>query len=165
MSFLLNKYANIRISPSDLASSANVPLDDKVLQALELPQIKNLLDFYDSHVEFSSTRNPTGINKEVRNFMLANGTVINGKMIETPKSLLTAATVASQISLDVASGQYGGQTMSIAHLAPYVRVSHDKWMKKYQEEVGDKLSEEEINKLVDKFCFFCLVAIICAVFF
>lgn len=75
MSFLLNKYANIRISPSDLASSANVPLDDKVLEALELPQIKNLLEFYDSHVEFSPTRNPTGINKEVRNFMLANGTV------------------------------------------------------------------------------------------
>ena len=75
MSFLLNKYANIRISPSDLASSANVPLDDKVLEALELPQIKNLLEFYDSHVEFSPTRNPTGINKEVRNFMLDNGTV------------------------------------------------------------------------------------------
>lgn len=75
MSFLLNKYANIRISPSDLASSANVPLDDKVLEALELPQIKNLLDFYDKHVEFSPTRNPTGINKEVRNFMLDNGTV------------------------------------------------------------------------------------------
>lgn len=75
MSFLLNKYANIRISPSDLASSSNVPLDDKVLEALELPQIKNLLEFYDSHVEFSPTRNPTGINKEVRNFMLANGTV------------------------------------------------------------------------------------------
>ena len=75
MSYLLNKYANIRISPSDLASSANVPLDDKVLEALELPQIKNLLEFYDSHVEFSPTRNPTGINKEVRSFMLANGTV------------------------------------------------------------------------------------------
>ena len=81
MSFLLNKYANIRISPSDLASSANVPLDDKVLQALELPQIKNLLDFYDSHVEFSPTRNPTGINKEVRNFMLANGTVHTKKVV------------------------------------------------------------------------------------
>lgn len=75
MSFLLNKYANIRISPSDLASSSNVPLEDKVLQALELPQIKNLLEFYDSHVEFSPTRNPTGIYKEVKNFMLDNGTV------------------------------------------------------------------------------------------
>lgn len=80
MSFLLNKYANIRISPSDLASSANVPLDDKVLEALELPKIKNLLDFYDTHVEFSPTRNPTGINKEVRNFMLANGTVHHKKV-------------------------------------------------------------------------------------
>lgn len=75
MSFLLNRYANIRISPSDLSSSANVPLSDTVLQALELPKIKNLLEFYNTHVEFSPTRNPTGINKEVKRFMLDNGTV------------------------------------------------------------------------------------------
>lgn len=75
MSFLLNRYANIRISPSDLSSSANVPLSDDVLNALELPKIKSLLEFYDSHVEFSPTRNPTGINKEVKKFMLENGTV------------------------------------------------------------------------------------------
>lgn len=81
MSFLLNKYANIRISPSDLSSSSNVPISDSVLEALELPQIKNLLDFYDTHVEFSSTRNPTGINKEVRKFMLDNGTVHYKKVV------------------------------------------------------------------------------------
>lgn len=75
MSYLLNKYAHIRISTSDLASSANVPLDDKILEALKLPTIKALLDFYNEHVEFSPTRNPTGINKEVRTFMLDNGTV------------------------------------------------------------------------------------------
>lgn len=75
MSFLLNRYANIRISPSDLSSSANVPLSDDVLNALELPKIKSLLEFYDSHVEFSPTRNPTGINKEVKKFMLENGIV------------------------------------------------------------------------------------------
>lgn len=75
MSYLLNKYAHIRISTSDLASSANVPLDDKILEALKLPTIKALLDFYNEHVEFSPTRNPTGINKEVRAFMLDNGTV------------------------------------------------------------------------------------------
>lgn len=82
--------------------------------------------------------------------MLWNGTVINGKMIERPKSLMTAATVASQISLSVASGQYGGQTISISHLAYYVRVSHDKWLKKYTEELGDAISKDKINELVDK---------------
>lgn len=81
MSFLLNRYANIRISPSDLSSSANVALSDDVLAALELPKIKALLEFYDNHVEFSPTRNPTGINKEVKKFMLENGTVHYKKVI------------------------------------------------------------------------------------
>ena len=58
--------------------------------------------------------------------MLENGTCINGKKITKPKSLQTAATVATQISLQVANGQYGGQTFSIAHLAPFVRVSYER---------------------------------------
>lgn len=82
--------------------------------------------------------------------MLDKGTVINGKMIERPKSLRTAATVTSQISLAVASGQHGGQTISLAHLAPYVRVSYDKWMAKYEKELGDKLSHDAIVELVKK---------------
>lgn len=82
--------------------------------------------------------------------IFANGTVINGKFIETPKSLRTAATVASQISLQVANGQHGGQTFSIAHLAPYVRVSYNKWLNKYTEELGNKLSKEEIEALAQK---------------
>ena len=60
--------------------------------------------------------------------MFQNGTVINGKMIETPKSFKTACTVATQISLQVANGQYGGQTFSVSHLAPYVRVSYNKYI-------------------------------------
>lgn len=58
--------------------------------------------------------------------MLQNGTVINEKMIETPKSLRTAATVTSQIIAQVASSQYGGQTISLAHLAPFVDVSRQR---------------------------------------
>lgn len=83
-----------------------------------------------------------------------NGTVINGKMIETPKSLRTAATVASQISLAVASGQHGGQTFSIAHLAPYVRVSYEKYYAKfyelYMKRYSDSASEEEIIKWAEE---------------
>lgn len=79
--------------------------------------------------------------------MLDNGTVINGKMIERPKSFKTACTVATQISLQVANGQYGGQTFSVSHLAPYVRVSYDKWVKHFTDELSGKISKEEIEKL------------------
>lgn len=63
--------------------------------------------------------------------MLWNGTVINRKLIERPKSLHTACTVATQIVQQIANGQYGGQTISLAHLAPFVRISYKKYMKKY----------------------------------
>lgn len=79
--------------------------------------------------------------------MLDNGTVINGKMIEKPKSFKTACTVATQISLQVANGQYGGQTFSVSHLAPYVRVSYNKWVKHFTEQLGEKVTKEEIEKL------------------
>lgn len=65
--------------------------------------------------------------------MLWYGTVINRKLIERPKSLHTACTVATQIVQQIANGQYGGQTISLAHLAPFVRISYLKYLKKYQE--------------------------------
>lgn len=85
--------------------------------------------------------------------MLDNGTVINGKMIETPKSFQTACTVATQISLQVANGQYGGQTFSVSHLAPYVRVSYNKHKKDIIEQfdkLGIQYTEEQVNKIADK---------------
>ena len=82
--------------------------------------------------------------------MLQNGTVINGKKIRKPKSFQTACTVATQISLQVANGQYGGQTFSVAHLAPFVRVSYEKWKKKITEEgrvINKEYSELDIERL------------------
>lgn len=64
--------------------------------------------------------------------MLQNGTVINRKMIEKPKSLQTACTVATQAVQQIANGQYGGQTISLAHLAPFVRISFHKYLEKYK---------------------------------
>ena len=64
------------------------------------------------------------------------GTVINKKLIETPKSLQTACTVATQIVQQVANGQYGGQTISLSHLAPFVRVSFEKHQKNVREELA-----------------------------
>ena len=82
--------------------------------------------------------------------MLQNGTVINGKKIRKPKSFQTACTVATQISLQVANGQYGGQTFSVSHLAPFVRVSFEKWKTKVAEEaklIGTILSNEDIENI------------------
>ena len=85
--------------------------------------------------------------------MLDNGTVINGKMVETPKSFQTACTITTQIIAQVASSQYGGQTVSLAHLAPYVRVSYNKHKKQVAEEgleVGLNYSQEQIDKIAMK---------------
>ena len=65
--------------------------------------------------------------------MLQNGTVINRKLIESPKSFRTACTVATQAVQQVANGQYGGQTISLSHLAPFVRISYEKYLKKYRD--------------------------------
>ena len=63
--------------------------------------------------------------------MLDNGTVINDKMVRTPKSFTTACTVLTQIIAQIASGQYGGNSVTIKHLAPYLRVSYNKHYEKY----------------------------------
>ena len=75
--------------------------------------------------------------------MLQNGTVINGVMIEKPHRFITAATIATQIILAVTSSSYGGATVSLSHLAPFVRASYEKYLKKYQER---NLSKEDCEK-------------------
>ena len=75
--------------------------------------------------------------------MLQNGTVINGVMIEKPHRFITAATIATQIILAVTSSSYGGATVSLTHLAPFVRLSYEKYLKKYQER---NLSEEDCKE-------------------
>ena len=65
--------------------------------------------------------------------MLQNGTVINGVMIEKPHRLITATTIATQIITAVASSQYGGCTISLTALAPFVRDSYDRYLQKYQQ--------------------------------
>ena len=67
--------------------------------------------------------------------MLQNGTVINGKMIEKPHSFRTACTISTQIIAQVASGQFGGQTITLSHLAPFVRISEEKIRKEVKEEL------------------------------
>ena len=85
--------------------------------------------------------------------MLQNGTVISGTMIEKPHSFSTACNIATQIIAQVASSQYGGQSISLTHLAPFVQISREKIKKEVIEEFNDanvKVSEEAINKIVEK---------------
>jgi ribonucleoside-triphosphate reductase len=79
--------------------------------------------------------------------MLQNGTVINRKLIETPHTLRTACTIATQIVQQIANGQYGGQTISLAHLAPFVRKSYERYYNKY---INRGESEENARKYADE---------------
>ncbi|MBR2603845.1 MAG: anaerobic ribonucleoside-triphosphate reductase [Bacilli bacterium] len=75
--------------------------------------------------------------------MLQNGTVLNGVMIEKPHKFLTAMTIATQIILVVTGSQYGGCTISLTHLAPFVRQSYKKYVKKYEDR---GLSKKDVEK-------------------
>ena len=78
--------------------------------------------------------------------MLNNGTVINGKLIESPNSFRTACTIATQIMAQISSGQYGGQTMSVSHLAPFIRRSRERYYKMLKDAI---LDIDNLNKTVD----------------
>ncbi|MDP4118980.1 MAG: anaerobic ribonucleoside-triphosphate reductase [Bacillota bacterium] len=85
--------------------------------------------------------------------MLNNGTVISGTMIERPHSFSTACNIATQIIAQVASSQYGGQSISLAHLAPFVQISRQKIRRKVMESikmVGGNISEEAASPIVEK---------------
>ena len=85
--------------------------------------------------------------------MLENGTVISGTMIERPHSFSTACNIATQIIAQVASNQYGGQSISLAHLAPFVQVSREKFDRQVRtemEEYGISATEEQIHQLVER---------------
>ena len=82
--------------------------------------------------------------------MLDNGTVINGKLIETPKSFQTACTVVTQIIATIASNQYGGQSVDISHLGKYLRKTYDKEYKHYveigKEDIAAELAEDRMRR-------------------
>ena len=85
--------------------------------------------------------------------MLQNGTVLSGTMIEKPKSFSTACNIATQIIAQVASSQYGGQSISLTHLAPFVQVSREKITQEVKEELaitGVKMNEEQISTMVEE---------------
>lgn len=80
--------------------------------------------------------------------MLDNGTVMNGKMIESPKSFQTACTVMTQIIATVASNQYGGQSINLMHLGKYVRKSYDKFKKELNDKYKKIISDHALEEIV-----------------
>ena len=81
--------------------------------------------------------------------MLDNGTVMNGKLIESPRSFQTACTITTQIIASVASSQYGGQSVNVAHLGKYLRLTRDKYAAQCDEQFGDTVDEETKKKFVN----------------
>ena len=111
---------------------------------------KGIIHFHDADYFAQHMHNCCLVNLED---MLQNGTVISETMIETPKSFATACNIATQAIAQIASSQYGGQSISLSHLAPFVDVSRQKFRKEVRaelEEAGVNPSEEAINHIVEK---------------
>lgn len=104
---------------------------------------EGILHFHDSDYYAQKMHNCCLINIKD---MLENGTVISGTMIEPPKSFRVACNVTTQIIAQVASAQYGGQTITLSHLAPFVEVSRQKIRKRISKIAG--LTKEQIDELV-----------------
>ena len=106
---------------------------------------EGVLHYHDMDYAMQPIHNCMLINLED---MLNNGTVINNKLVESPKSFGTACTIVTQIIAQIASAQYGGNTITIKHIAPFLRVSYDKYLdkykKKYSIEMATELAEERM---------------------
>lgn len=120
-------------------------LSDDIVQAHK----DGLIHFHDSDYFAQHMHNCDLVNLED---MLQNGTVISETMIERPHSFSTACNIATQIIAQVASNQYGGQSISLTHLAPFVDISRQKIKRELIEEceaINKELTQEEINKAVE----------------
>ena len=107
---------------------------------------EGIIHFHDTDYYAQHMHNCDLVNLED---MLQNGTVITGTMIEKPHSFSTACNIATQIIAQVASNQYGGQSISLAHLAPFVQVSREKIRREVMEEAagaGRTRDEEAISR-------------------
>ena len=120
-------------------------LPEDVVEAHE----KGLIHFHDADYFAQHMHNCCLVNLED---MLQNGTVISETMIDPPKSFSIACNIATQAIAQIASSQYGGQSISLSHLAPFVQVSREKFRAQVREEfeaVGLELDEEKINEVAE----------------
>lgn len=120
-------------------------LPEDIVEAHE----KGMIHFHDADYFAQHMHNCCLVNLED---MLQNGTVISETMIDTPKSFSTACNIATQAIAQIASSQYGGQSISLAHLAPFVQVSRSKFRAQVREEfrqAGLEIDEEKVGKIAE----------------
>ena len=142
-----NKNATVASTQRDLiAGEVSKDLTRRVLlpEKISKAHDEGVLHFHDADYFLQPIFNCCLINI---GDMLDNGTVMNGKLIESPKSFQVACTVMTQIISSVASSQYGGQSVDIRHLGKYLRKSYNKYKNKLIEEFGDKIDDTILEQM------------------
>ena len=134
-----------------MAGEVSRDLSERLLLPADIVEAhrEGIIHFHDSDYFAQHMHNCDLVNLED---MLQNGTVITGTLIERPHSFSTACNIATQIVAQVASNQYGGQSISLAHLAPFVDISRQKLRKivaEEMEDIGVSLTPEALEKLVE----------------
>ena len=147
-----NKNPTINAVQRDyMAGEVSKDITSRILLPKEIVDAHNagIIHFHDSDYYAQHMHNCDLVNLED---MLQNGTVISGTLIEKPHSFSTACNIATQIIAQVASNQYGGQSISLTHLAPFVQISREKIRNAVEKEMAElniDLTEEAISKLVE----------------
>ncbi len=147
-----NKNPTINAVQRDyMAGEVSKDITNRILLPPEIVEAHNagIIHFHDSDYYAQHMHNCDLVNLDD---MLQNGTVISGTLIEKPHSFSTACNIATQIIAQVASNQYGGQSISLTHLAPFVQISREKIRKNVESEMktfGITASEEDISKVVE----------------
>ena len=135
-----------------MAGEVSRDITNRILLPKDIVEAHNegIIHFHDTDYYAQHMHNCDLVNLED---MLQNGTVITGTLIEKPHSFATACNIATQIVAQVASNQYGGQSISLTHLAPFVQVSRNKIRVSVREEfdaVGVAVTEDQINAIAEK---------------
>ena len=130
-----------------MAGEVSRDITNRILLPKDIVEAHNegIIHFHDTDYYAQHMHNCDLVNLED---MLQNGTVITGTLIEKPHSFATACNIATQIVAQVASNQYGGQSVNIKHLGKYLRKSKEKFAKQLEEEFGDTLDQAAKDKIV-----------------
>ena len=135
-----------------MAGEVSRDITNRILLPKDIVEAHNegIIHFHDTDYYAQHMHNCDLVNLED---MLQNGTVITGTLIEKPHSFATACNIATQIMAQVASNQYGGQSISLTHLAPFVQISREKIRASVRDEfdaVGVAVTEDKINSIAEK---------------
>ena len=135
-----------------MAGEVSRDITNRILLPKDIVEAHNegIIHFHDTDYYAQHMHNCDLVNLED---MLQNGTVITGTLIEKPHSVATACNIATQIVAQVASNQYGGQSISLTHLAPFVQISREKIRASVRDEfdaVGVAVTEDKINSIAEK---------------